>query len=87
VVTTRLDGETIAGNAWWTLEQGKQRPGETVNLAINDGRSDCSYHFRDYYQDDGARFRDQYNINGCENPAWSVTKLAFSPEFDGSTSA
>ena len=72
VVITRLDVETIAGDDWGTLEEGRLNPGETVQMTIDDRRTDCSYHFRVYYEDGGTKFRDYDHVNVCDNPAWSV---------------
>jgi hypothetical protein len=72
VVITRLDVETIRGDDWGTIAQGSFEPGETVEVFINDARADCSYHFRVYYQDDGIKMRDYYNVNVCDQPYWSL---------------
>ncbi len=71
VVMTRLDVKTIRAD-WRTIAQGNVEPGETVEASVNDGRTDCSYHFRVYYEDDGIRYRDYYDVNVCDQPHWSL---------------
>lgn len=72
VVITEIEVETIAGDDWGTLKEGRLVPGDTVELTINDGRTDCTYNFRVYYQDDGTKYRDYPHVNVCNNPHWSV---------------
>ena len=72
VVITKLEVETVAGDVWWTVEEGRLNPGETAPLVIDDGRTDCTYNFRVHYSDDGPKYRDYYGVNVCNNPAFSV---------------
>ena len=72
VVIIRLDVETVRGDEWWTLEEGRFLPGQSVEITINDGRADCNYHFRVYYEDDGIKYRDYYDVNVCNNPHWTL---------------
>lgn len=72
VIIIKLAYETKDGDEWGTTHEGRLFPGDTVDLTIDDGRRDCTYHFRVYYEDDGIKYRDYTNVNICDNPSFSV---------------